>query len=81
MDAKTKIGVGKRKWTNTKNYVIVFKDRNKINVNIENLAIVSRGELARLNQNNLFSIYPEITEAGINVPKLIQKVSERKNKK
>ena len=64
-----------------KNHVIVFKDRNKINVNIENLAIVSRGELARLNQNNLFSVYPEITEAGINVAKLIQKVSERKNKK
>lgn len=64
-----------------KNHVIVFKDRNKTNTNIENLAIVSRGELVRLNQNNLFSIHPQLTEVGINVAKLIQKTSERKNKK
>lgn len=42
-----------------------FLDKNRQNFNIENLALVSDAEMARLNQNHRISEFPEITKAGI----------------
>lgn len=64
-----------------KGEVIIFKDQNKLNVNLENLMVVSRNILARMNQNNLFGESSELTEAGVEVAKLIVEINSRRKKK
>lgn len=60
-----------------KSHVVIFKDQNKLNLDINNLVLVSRKELVRLNQNNLIFKNSELTEAGINIARLMVKVSEK----
>lgn len=55
-------------------HVLVFLDSNRLNVTLENLALISRAELARMNQNNLFSEDPELTLAGITLVRLNKKI-------
>jgi len=61
-----------------KGHAILFKDQNKLNCNIDNLTLVTRAELARLNQNNLLFKDPELTLTGVNIVRVMVKVSERK---
>ena len=58
---------------------IIFKDGDKQNFDINNLACVSLAELARLNQYHMISEDPEITEAGISFVKLQRMILERRN--
>lgn len=64
-----------------KDTAIVFLDKDRTNFAIENLALVSRAELARLNQNNLLHENAEISKAGVLIAKIMTKVGERKSKK
>src|SRR5699024_8874048 len=59
-----------------KNHTVVFLDGNKENINIDNLALLSRSELLRMNQEGLFSNDPEATKAGIALVRLKQKVHD-----
>lgn len=61
-----------------KGHAILFKDQNKLNIDIENLMLISRKELAILNKNNLIFSDPELTSTGVNIAKLMVKVTEVK---
>ena len=52
------------------NHVVIFADGNKSNVSIENLMLVSRGELAVLNKFKLLGKSAEITKVGLLVARL-----------
>lgn len=54
-----------------RNHVIIFLDGNKLNVTVENLKLVSRGQLLLMNRNGLFIGDRELTEAGANLAKLV----------
>lgn len=62
-------------------HVVIFGDGNKQNITLENLILVTRAQLVRMNQNNLIGASPEITKSGILVADLIHKLAERKRKK
>lgn len=57
-------------------YVLVFADRNKQNIKIENLLLVNKKQILTMNANNLISEEAEVTKAGLNLAKLINKISE-----
>lgn len=48
----------------TRSDVIVFLDGNKLNLDIDNLFLISRAALARFNQDKLYSDNPEMTKAA-----------------
>lgn len=54
-----------------KGNVVVFLDGNKRNLDIGNLKMISRAELARMNQSKLFYDDAELTKTGIVVAKLL----------
>ncbi len=60
---------------------VIFLDRNKMNFDIENLALVTSAELARLNQNHRISEFQEVTKAGIALEKYKEAIRQsRRNK-
>ncbi len=60
-----------------KGYCVIFKDKNSLNVRLDNLMLVSRAELVRLNQK--YSCIDEsLKETALQVIKLQKKVMERK---
>ena len=65
-----------------KNNVIIFLDGDKTNLSLDNLHCITRKQLMKMNQNNLFYSDPELTKTGIEIAKLMLKVNEvkRKNK-
>ncbi|MDR1272340.1 MAG: HNH endonuclease [Clostridiales Family XIII bacterium] len=58
-------------------YVILFLDGDRTNLDIRNLACVSRSTLARLNQNHLCSHDPDVTRAGVQVARLMTQIGAR----
>ena len=62
-----------------KDHVVIFADRNKMNLDIDNLILVSRHQLLVLNDNKLIKDDANLTKAGINVSNLIIKLREIKN--
>ncbi|MEY8462483.1 HNH endonuclease signature motif containing protein [Streptococcus merionis] len=60
-------------------YSVVFLDGDKTNWDISNLACLSKNEVARMNQNHLFSPDAEMTKAGIGYTKLTNKIREVEN--
>lgn len=62
------------------NYVVIFGDGNKRNFNPDNLLLVSRKQLARMNQNRLIKNDAKLTETGILIAELINKTGELKRK-
>lgn len=60
-----------------KGHNVIFIDKNKENIRIENLALVSRAELARLNQSHLISQHPEITKVGITIVKVKNLINKK----
>lgn len=61
---------------------IVFADGNSLNVDVENLLLVSDSELARLNQHELiYKDNPEATKVGLTIAKLIGAAGKLKQKK
>ncbi|CAM3744887.1 HNH endonuclease signature motif containing protein [Cohnella lubricantis] len=63
-----------------KGHVVIFADANKFNVHPDNLVLVSRSQLARLNQNHLIKGSAELTKVGIVIADLKQKISDRRVK-
>lgn len=60
---------------------IIFLDGNSLNTDISNLKHVTRKELLLMNQNHLFSKDAELTIAGVNLAKLINKTKEAEEQK
>jgi hypothetical protein len=58
--------------------VIIFADGDKQNVVLENLMMVTRGELAIMNQKGLISNNPELTEAGVLIADIQKRITEIK---
>ena len=59
-----------------KNCKIIFKDKNRLNLDVDNLALVSNSEELILNQENLIYSSKKLTEAGI----LVAKIKDKQNK-
>ena len=59
-----------------KGHVIVFKNTNKQDCRIENLEIITRGELARLNQSYKHLVTPETNEACVAMAKIKHRVHQ-----
>lgn len=64
-----------------KGHVVIFADGNPLNVVLENLLLITRGELVVMNKRGLISNDPDLTKAGVTVADIIMKVVDRKNKK
>ncbi len=58
--------------------IVTFLDGDRTNCNIENLAVITRNENARMNQNGLHTEDKELTRTGIAVAKLMCKRAKRK---
>jgi hypothetical protein len=61
-----------------KSQAVIFGDGNRSNFDLNNLILVSRKQLARLNQNNLIQDNADLTRAGIVIADIYSKISERK---
>ncbi|QNB48196.1 HNH endonuclease [Thermanaerosceptrum fracticalcis] len=59
-----------------KGHAVIFGDGNKRNLNPENLILVSREQLVRLNQKNLIQNDVELTKAGIIIADIYNKIGE-----
>ena len=65
-----------------KGSAVIFLDGDKRNFDIDNLYLVTRGQLAMLNKNSLIQKDAELTKTAINVVDLMKKISamEKKDK-
>ncbi|WP_088187575.1 HNH endonuclease signature motif containing protein [Desulfosporosinus sp. FKA] len=61
-----------------KNHVVIFGDGNKGNFDPDNLILVSRQQLVRLNQKNLIQSDVNLTRTGIIIADIYNKIGERK---
>lgn len=61
-------------------HVVIFGDGDKQNFDLANLILVSRAQLARLNQNNLIQNDTGLTKTGIIIADIQLKIGERKKK-
>lgn len=57
---------------------VIFLDGDPMNCSIDNLALVSRADHARLNQSHLRFTDPELTKSGVGIAKLKTAVGKRK---
>lgn len=62
-------------------HAVIFGDGNRRNFEPDNLILVSRKQLARLNQKNLIQNDAELTKAGIIIADICNKIGERKKAK
>lgn len=53
---------------------VIFADGNKQNFNSDNLVLITKSELARMNRLDLFSDDPALTKAGVNLVRLRNKI-------
>ena len=60
--------------------IIIHLDGDKRNLDISNLACISRAELIRMNKNNRYSEDCEITKAGVLVSKIEQEIYKKGKK-
>lgn len=60
-----------------KGHVLIFLDRNKLNVTLDNLQLITQSLLARMNQNKLFYPDPELTKTGVAIANIYSKIGER----
>lgn len=61
-------------------HCLIFLDSNRQNVSLDNLALISRAQLARMNQNKLFHSDPELTKTGVIIAELYTKIGSVKRK-
>lgn len=61
--------------------VIIFLDGNKLNLEKDNLELVTRAELLAINRNQLLTTDQDLSKTGVLIGKLISKTHERKSKK
>ncbi len=62
-------------------HVIIFGDGNKRNFELDNLILVTRAQLVRLNQNNLIQEDVELTKTGVIIADIQNLIGERKGRK
>ncbi|MBX4266578.1 HNH endonuclease [Clostridium estertheticum] len=62
-----------------KGYCVIFGDRDRHNLDPNNLIIVSRQQLAILNNNNLIQNNSDLTRTGVIIADIYQRISKRKN--
>lgn len=62
-------------------HVVIFGDGNKDNLDVNNLILVSKRQLVRMNQNGLIKSDIELTKTGIIMADMITKIAERRSKK
>lgn len=60
-----------------KGSVVIFLDRNKMNVTIDNLKLIKRSELLIMNRYNLYGENADVTEVGTNLAKLIDVTNKK----
>ena len=60
-------------------HILTFADGNKQNINIENLLLVTKTEIAKMNAHSLRSNDADLTKAGLLVAKLLLKIKERRS--
>lgn len=58
-------------------HCLIFLDRNRQNVSLDNLQMISRTQLAILNKNSLISDNQEITETGIIIASIYSEIGKR----
>ncbi len=63
-----------------KGHAVIFGDGNSLNLDIENLILVTRGQLAILNRRKLIQKDAEMTKTAVIIADIYSKMSERKNK-
>ena len=61
-----------------KGYVVLFADGNRQNVVLENLLLVSRAQLATMNQRHLIKSDPELTRTGAIIADIYNKIGKKK---
>lgn len=61
-----------------KGYKLIFADGNKLNLEIDNLVLVSDSEELIMNRQKLFYKDKDLTKSGSNIAKLIDKLNKRK---
>lgn len=59
-----------------KGYSLIFADKDKTNMSLDNLILVSRKELMVINRRNLIKDNAELTKSGVNLSKLLVKISD-----
>ncbi|MCL2413548.1 MAG: HNH endonuclease, partial [Bacteroidales bacterium] len=64
-----------------KGHCVIFADRDKSNFDIDNLLLVSRAELARMNQKGYIFENAELTKTGHIMAKLDCALGNKKNQK
>jgi hypothetical protein len=55
-------------------HVVIFADSDRHNFDIDNLILITRSQLARMNQNHLINTDPEFTKTGLQIAKLIESI-------
>ena len=63
-----------------KGHAVIFGDGNRRNFEVDNLLLVSRAQLARMNQRGLIQDNAELTKTGIIIADIYNKIGERKKK-
>ncbi|WP_339304000.1 HNH endonuclease signature motif containing protein [Paenibacillus sp. FSL R5-0519] len=64
-----------------KGHVVLFGDGNRINLDPDNLVLVSRGQLAIMNKRGLIHKDVELTRTGVIMADIIKKISDRRRKR
>lgn len=64
-----------------KEHVVIFGDGNRLNLDPDNLILVSKAQLVRLNQKHLIQNDIDLTKTGIIIADISIKVGERKRKR
>jgi HNH endonuclease len=63
-----------------KGHCLIFLDSNKENIVLENLQLITRKKLARMNQNKLITKDANLTRTGLIIADIYEKISDRKKK-
>jgi hypothetical protein len=63
-----------------KDCCLLFLDGNKLNISLDNLQLITRKQLARLNQNHLIFDNPELTKTGLILADIYNRIGERRRK-
>ncbi len=66
----------------TKTHVVIFKDGNRENFDLDNLQLITRKQLAIVNRNHLLTNNKELTETGLIIGQILEvKARRKKNEK
>ena len=63
-----------------KGHAVIFGDGGKRNFDLDNLVLVTRAQLVRMNQRGLIQDHAELTKTGAIIAEVYNKIGERKKK-